>query len=66
MKRAGLGVVASLALAAATGCATNRAISGAEVNTMAPDFEAVDIDGRTVRLSELRGKPVVLAFWFYG
>lgn len=29
----------------------------------APDFEAVDHNGNTVRLSDLRGKKVVL--WFY-
>lgn len=29
----------------------------------APDFELKDLDGKTVRLSELRGKAVVLNFW---
>jgi len=29
----------------------------------APDFEVLDHQGRTVRLSDLRGKRVVL--WFY-
>jgi peroxiredoxin len=29
---------------------------------MAPDFELKDIDGKIVRLSDFRGKPVVLAF----
>lgn len=29
----------------------------------APDFEVQDHTGRTVRLSDLRGRPVVL--WFY-
>ena len=28
----------------------------------APDFELEDVEGRTVRLSDLRGKPIVLAF----
>jgi thioredoxin-dependent peroxiredoxin len=31
--------------------------------TTAPDFEAQTDDGRTVKLSELRGKPVVLYFY---
>jgi len=29
---------------------------------MAPDFELKDIDGKIVRLSDFRGKPVLLAF----
>ncbi len=29
---------------------------------MAPDFELKDVQGKTVRLSDYRGKPVVLAF----
>jgi peroxiredoxin len=29
---------------------------------LAPDFELEDVDGKRVRLSDLRGKPVVLAF----
>jgi peroxiredoxin Q/BCP len=29
----------------------------------APDFEGLSYDGRTLRLSELRGKPVVLYFY---
>lgn len=34
-----------------------------EVGTEAPDFTAAAHDGSTVRLSDLRGKTVVL--WFY-
>jgi DsbE subfamily thiol:disulfide oxidoreductase len=30
---------------------------------LAPDFELTGFDGRTVRLSEFRGKPVLLNFW---
>jgi len=33
------------------------------VGDVAPDFEVEDHEGRTVRLSDLRGKNVVL--WFY-
>jgi len=32
----------------------------------APDFEVETLDGRTLRLSEFRGKVVVLNFWFIG
>lgn len=33
------------------------------VGTPAPDFELQDLDGRTVRLSDFRGKVVFLNFW---
>ncbi len=29
---------------------------------LAPDFELTDVQGRTIRLSQFRGKPVLLAF----
>jgi peroxiredoxin len=29
---------------------------------LAPDFELKDIEGKLMRLSDFRGKPVVLAF----
>ncbi len=29
---------------------------------LAPDFELQDVEGKTVRLSDFRGKPVLLAF----
>jgi cytochrome c biogenesis protein CcmG/thiol:disulfide interchange protein DsbE len=29
----------------------------------APEFSAIDLDGRTVRLSDYRGRPVVVNFW---
>ena len=29
---------------------------------LAPDFELKDVQGRRIRLSDYRGKPVVLAF----
>jgi peroxiredoxin Q/BCP len=34
-----------------------------EEGAQAPDFEVQDNSGRTVRLSDFRGRPVVL--WFY-
>jgi peroxiredoxin len=33
------------------------------IGTEAADFEAVDVEGNTVRLSQLRGRQVVLNFW---
>jgi len=35
----------------------------AEVGDQAPDFQLATLDGATVRLSDLRGTPVVLNFW---
>jgi peroxiredoxin len=37
----------------------NKVITPGE---LAPDFELKDVEGNSVRLSSLRGKPVVLAF----
>jgi peroxiredoxin len=34
--------------------------SSAKVGTVAPDFTAVDTHGKTIKLSDLKGKPVVL------
>ena len=36
---------------------------GFKIGESAPDFELRSLDGRTVRLSTLRGKPVLLNFW---
>lgn len=36
---------------------------GFNVGESAPDFELRSLDGRTVRLSNLRGRPVLLNFW---
>jgi len=33
------------------------------INTVAPDFELKDLSGKSVRLSDLRGKVIVLDFW---
>lgn len=37
--------------------------AGLEIGQMAPDFELPQLTGGTVRLSEYRGKTVVLNFW---
>ncbi|MGE5618840.1 MAG: TlpA family protein disulfide reductase [Sphingomonadaceae bacterium] len=36
---------------------------GPRVGNLAPDFSLKGLDGQTVRLSELRGKPVLVNFW---
>ncbi len=38
---------------------------GPRTGEMAPDFELTDLDGTTVRLSNLRGRPVVIEFGSY-
>ena len=37
--------------------------TGPEVGKLAPNFLLQDLDGRAVRLSDLRGRPVFLNFW---
>ena len=37
--------------------------TGEEEKVKAPDFNMVDIDGNSVKLSDFEGKPVVLNFW---
>jgi peroxiredoxin len=37
--------------------------SGPNVGSYAPDFELQSVDGRTVKLSDLKGKAVVVNFW---
>jgi peroxiredoxin len=42
---------------------TETASAGSEQNDPAPEFEFADLDGNVVRLSDLRGKTVVIDFW---
>jgi thiol-disulfide isomerase/thioredoxin len=39
------------------------AVDSAAVDSPAPDFSLSSLDGRTIRLSELQGKPVLINFW---
>ena len=58
-------VIAALLLFGRGRLAERRYI--AEVKgTPAAEFELTGLDGETVRSSELRGKPIVLAFWAVG
>ncbi|MGH9581139.1 MAG: redoxin domain-containing protein, partial [Terriglobales bacterium] len=45
------------------GPAVADGISGDPRGAMAPEFALAALDGRTVRLSQFRGKAVVLNFW---
>ncbi len=38
-------------------------LGGFEVGDVAPDFVAADLDGNAVKLSDYRGRPVILNFW---
>ncbi len=57
-------VVAVLALAGCADAAGRRFASDPK-NKPAPDFELTALDGAKVRLSEFRGKPVIVAFFAY-
>lgn len=40
-----------------------RVIPSPLIGTVAPDFELTSLDGEVVRLSELRGQPILINFW---
>jgi cytochrome c biogenesis protein CcmG/thiol:disulfide interchange protein DsbE len=42
---------------------TGQSSVGASIGQTAPDFALADLDGNPVRLSDLRGRAVVLNFW---
>lgn len=58
-----LAVAAALVVAAGAAILTGQAAPELKVGDQAPDFSLVGSDGRTYKLSELRGRHVVLA-WF--
>ncbi len=49
--------------AGAAGLSRASVAAGPGVGRLAPDFTLPTLDGQTFRLSEQRGKPVVLNFW---
>ncbi|MBI4607048.1 MAG: redoxin domain-containing protein [Planctomycetes bacterium] len=46
--------------------AVRAAPAASKAEKLAPDFTLKDVDGNAVTLSSLRGRPVVLSFWFLG
>lgn len=56
-------VVALLAALVAVGWTMRDRFLPVEVGTPAPDFAATDLQGRPVRLSELRGQVVLVNIW---
>lgn len=64
-KIAVLVLTAVLLLALIPGCAAtgSSTVYGSRVGNLAPDFSLQDLNGNTVTLSGLAGRPVVLNFW---
>jgi len=50
-------------LTAAVGGGTTSRRAGTQVGNPAPEFQLPKIDGATVSLADLRGKPAVIVFW---
>lgn len=46
-----------------TGLSEDQEVQTAEEGKNAPDFTLVDFEGNTVKLSDLKGKPVFIDFW---
>ena len=45
------------------GKSPTASVEGTQVGNLAPDFQLQNLDGQTVSLSNLRGKPVLINFW---
>ncbi len=56
-------ILAFVVLATAQAHAIQSEQSPLRIGSMAPDFTVMSLDGKKVRLSSLRGHPVLLDFW---
>jgi len=66
MKRSIYGIL-GIGLLMATGCQLpDQKLKQQMIGKPAPDFELMALDGKKVRLSSFRGKPVFLTFWGHG
>lgn len=61
MKKRWWSIALAVALTAVGACALQG--QGLPVGSDAPDFKLTTLDGKTVELSKLRGKPVFIDFW---
>jgi cytochrome oxidase Cu insertion factor (SCO1/SenC/PrrC family) len=68
MRKKAFALLSMAILFAVSGCksADHRAFDAGVLNKPAPDFELDALDGGSVRLSKMKGKPVVLAFFAHG
>ncbi len=66
MKRSMFGLI-GVALMLTMGCQMpDQKLKQQMIGKPAPDFELSALDGKKVRLSSYRGKPVFLTFWGHG
>lgn len=49
-----------------TGASSNQLVADASLGSIAPNFSVTDLEGRRYTLDNLKGKVVVLNFWFIG
>ncbi len=65
LSRIGLLSLAALLLSSTSAMAQAKKLSPADlaVGKLAPEISGVDVDGRKFKLSDYRGKVVVLDFW---
>ncbi len=68
MHKKAIVLLSMMGVFAISGCQTpeHRAFDAQVLNKPAPDFELDALGGGKVRLSNMRGKPVVLAFFSPG
>ena len=58
-----IGALIGLGLFMALGDLSSDSASDGMVNSVAPDFNLVSLDGQELSLQQLRGKPVLINFW---